>query len=74
MPLVDKIAELKMIRSLQMRINHRTQRYGEMLKADQAETPDLLKSSRTWPTGSNVSTGQLQICSKTPSISTAIDV
>ncbi len=44
MPLVDKIAELKMIRSLQMRINKRTQRYGEMLKADQAETPELLKS------------------------------
>ncbi|HEX4415490.1 MAG TPA: hypothetical protein VH107_17795 [Lacipirellulaceae bacterium] len=44
MPLVDKIAELKMIRSLQMRINKRTQRYGEMLKDDQVETPDLLKS------------------------------
>jgi hypothetical protein len=44
MPLVDQIAELKMIRSLQMRINKRTQRYGEMLKSDQAETPDLLKS------------------------------
>jgi hypothetical protein len=44
MPLVDKIAELKMIRSLQMRINKRTQRYGEMIKTDQAETPELLKS------------------------------
>jgi hypothetical protein len=46
MPLVDKIAELKMIRSLQMRINIRTQRYGEMIKGEQAETPDLLKSLR----------------------------
>src|SRR5205085_2619513 len=32
MPLVDKLAELKMIRSLQMRINTRTKRYGEMIK------------------------------------------
>lgn len=46
MPLVDKIAELRMIRSLQMRINTRTQRYGEMIKGEQAETPDLLKSLR----------------------------
>ena len=46
MSLVDKIAELKMIRSLQMRINTRTRRYGEMIEGDQAETPDLLKSLR----------------------------
>jgi hypothetical protein len=44
MALVDKIAELKMIRSLQMRINKRTQRYGEMIQGEQAETPDLLKA------------------------------
>jgi hypothetical protein len=44
MALVDKIAELKMIRSLQMRINTRTRRYAEMIDGDQAETPDLLKS------------------------------
>ena len=44
MPLVDKLSELKMIRALQMRINKRTQRYGEMIKGEQAETPDLLKS------------------------------
>ncbi len=44
MPLVDGLAELKMIRSLQMRINKRTQRYGELIEGDQAETPDLLKS------------------------------
>jgi hypothetical protein len=41
-PLVDKLAELKMIRSLQMRILKRTQRYGEMIEGEQAETPDLL--------------------------------
>jgi hypothetical protein len=44
MSLVDKIAELKMIRSLQMRINKRTQRYGEMIQGEQAETPELLKA------------------------------
>jgi hypothetical protein len=44
MPLVDKIAELKMIRSLQMRINMRTRRYGEMIQGEQAEAPDLLKA------------------------------
>jgi hypothetical protein len=44
MPLVDKLAELKMIRSLQMRINIRTRIYGEMIEGEQAETPELLKS------------------------------
>ena len=43
-PLVDKLAELKMIRSLQVRINRRTQRYGEMIAGDQAETPELLSA------------------------------
>ena len=43
-PLVNKLAELKMIRSLQMRIYRRTQRYGEMMAGDQAETPDLLEA------------------------------
>jgi len=41
-PLVDKLAELKMIRSLQVRINRRTQRYAEMMAADHAETPEML--------------------------------
>jgi hypothetical protein len=45
-PLVDKLAELKMIRSLQMRINRRTQRYGKMIEGEQAETPDLLEALR----------------------------
>lgn len=44
MSLVERIAELKMIRSLQMRINNRTKTYGEMIQGDQAETPDLLKA------------------------------
>jgi hypothetical protein len=41
-PLVDKLSELKMIRSLQMRINRRTQRYGKIIEGEQAETPELL--------------------------------
>jgi hypothetical protein len=44
MSLVEKLADLKMIRSLQMRINNRTKTYGEMIQGDQAETPDLLKA------------------------------
>ncbi len=41
-PLVDKLAELKVIRAMQMRINNRTQRYSEKLKTEQAEQPELL--------------------------------
>jgi hypothetical protein len=43
-PLVDKLAELKMIRSLQMRINRRTQRYDEMIAGQRADTPELRKA------------------------------
>lgn len=42
--LVDQIAELKMIRSLQMRINLRTQRYGKLIGGEQAETAELLQA------------------------------
>jgi hypothetical protein len=44
-PLVDKLAELKMIRSLQMRVNTRTQRYHKLLKEpalEQADRPELI--------------------------------
>lgn len=42
--LVDKIAELKMIRALQMRVNTRTKRYSKMLEGDveEADRPDLV--------------------------------
>jgi hypothetical protein len=43
-PLVNKLAELKMIRSLQLRINRRTQRYGEMIGGSVADTPELLEA------------------------------
>ena len=57
-PLVDKLAELKMIRALQMRINRRTQRYGEeIVEGEQADSPDLLKALASSPNGSSASTG-----------------
>ncbi len=43
-PLVEKLAELKMIRSLQVRINTRTKRYGEMIAGEDADTPELLEA------------------------------
>ena len=43
-PLVDALAEIKMIRALQMRVNRRTQRYAEMTKTEQAEKPDLIQA------------------------------
>ena len=43
-PLVDKLAELKMIRSLQMRVNSRTKRFSKLLAdgTEQADEPELL--------------------------------
>ena len=43
-PLVDKLAELKMIRSLQMRVNSRTKRFSKLLAEgmEQADEPELL--------------------------------
>jgi hypothetical protein len=40
--LVDQLAELKMLRTLQMRINHRTKRLGRMVEGEQALDPDIL--------------------------------
>lgn len=42
-PLVDKLSELKMIRTLQMRINTRTKRFSQLLTdgVEQAEEPEL---------------------------------
>ena len=43
-PLVDKLSELKMIRSLQLRVNTRTKRFSQLLTdgVEQAEEPELL--------------------------------
>jgi hypothetical protein len=43
-PLVDQLAELRMIRALQMRINRRTKRYGEMIEGQQALEAELLEA------------------------------
>jgi hypothetical protein len=45
-PLVNAIAELKMIRALQMRVNTRTERYSKLLAdgTEQAEAPDLVEA------------------------------
>jgi hypothetical protein len=49
MPLVDQLAEIKMIRALQMRVNTRTVRYAGMLTdgddlVGQAQTEDLRRA------------------------------
>lgn len=45
-PLVDALAELKMIRSLQMRVNNRTARYAKMVEGEvgQAEKAELIEA------------------------------
>lgn len=42
--LIDMLAELKMLRSLQMRVNRRTQRYSALIDGDQAEAAELLEA------------------------------
>ena len=39
--LVDQLSELKMLRSLQYRINRRTKQMGRMIEGEQAQDPDL---------------------------------
>ena len=43
---MNAIAELKMIRALQVRVNTRTDRYSKLLQegVEQAETPDLVEA------------------------------
>lgn len=41
-PLVDQLAELRMIRALQLRVNRRTTQYGAMIEGEQALESDLL--------------------------------
>ncbi len=43
-PLVDKLAELKMIRALQYRVQRRTERYSKMIDGPQAEQADLISA------------------------------
>ena len=41
-PLIEELAELKMIRALQMRVNRRTERYSRLIKDEQADKQDVL--------------------------------
>ncbi len=43
-PLVDLLAELRMIRTLQMRVNLRTDRYSKMIEGEQANNAELLQA------------------------------
>lgn len=43
-PLVDSLAELKMIRALQMRVNTRTARYAKLIDGEQAKEAELVQS------------------------------
>ena len=43
-PLVDLLAEIKMIRALQMRVNTRTDRYSKLIEGEQAERLELIEA------------------------------
>ena len=45
-PLIDTLAELKMIRALQMRVNRRTERYSKLIEGEQAENAELIDAIR----------------------------
>ncbi len=42
-PLVDQLAELKMLRSLQFRVNRRTKQLGRQVDGEQATKPDVVE-------------------------------
>ncbi|NOX57149.1 MAG: hypothetical protein GXP27_22490 [Planctomycetes bacterium] len=42
-PLVDLLSELKMLRTLQVRINRRTKRLGNLIEGNQATDPDIVQ-------------------------------
>jgi hypothetical protein len=44
--LIDMLAELKMIRALQMRVNRRTQRYSKLIQGEQADNAELIEAIR----------------------------
>ena len=43
-PLIDQLAELRMIRALQMRVNNRTARYAELIDGEQAVDVEILEA------------------------------
>lgn len=46
-PLVDDIAELKMLRSLQLRINRQTKKLGRLIDGEQASEPEVVDQLQT---------------------------
>src|SRR5690606_14211889 len=44
--LVDKLAELKMLKTLQLRINRRTKTLGKLIAGEQATEPDVVSQLR----------------------------
>ncbi len=46
-PLVDVIAELKMLRSLQLRINRVTKKLGRLIDGEQASEPEVIEQLQT---------------------------
>ena len=65
-PLVDKIAELKLIRSLQLRINRRTERYDTLLVEEPDQAEDIysalkalsVRQSRVFKATKDLATGR----------------
>jgi ribosomal protein S8 len=43
-PLVDVLSEIKLIRSLQVWVNNRTERYTKQIKGEQADSLDLIEA------------------------------
>jgi hypothetical protein len=46
-PLVEMLAELKMIRTLQMRVNTRTAQYAKLIEGEQAQEGELVKALKS---------------------------
>jgi hypothetical protein len=44
--LVETLAELKMLRSMQMRVNRRTKRLAQMIEGEQAVDPEVVSQLR----------------------------
>lgn len=67
-PLVDKLAELKMLRSLQLRINRRTRVLARAFRGEEADSPDVVdqlqdlsrRQSRIQKTTYDLATGRNQ--------------
>jgi len=45
-PLIDILAELRMIRALQMRVNKRTDRYSKLIEGEQTDSDELVEALR----------------------------